>query len=1184
MPEYPTSINRQTIITFPLNDNRDDITTGIQAGTLYLNKILFEKQLNFGECHSDRFEVTLFDCDDITGETIQVYQLDYTEDEENPVRTNLFYGVVDSCTREDNGVNRKIVAYDPMYTLGNTDITEWWNTYWGNTLSDSIGNVLTELLSEYGVLDTQEIADLMSRCPLFQLGVTNISGIQAITFGTALSYLCQPLLVFPHFDNEGKLHFVKLGKNFNRNTFSIEDTYEDEPSHFEDYATEPVSRVVIYGETDVIAGEYGTGDNVYVFKNNPLLYNLTDTTYDALAETIYGELNDIDTDTPYEGICYTPANVKMILSETGIDLGDIVTTELDGNTISSVVTSIELSGSMFVEQTIVSTGNLKLTPDDFNITSAKIGAVNETATEALEQATTTAKHFVWVPNDGAYVTTDNVAAGQAPTQNYSKLTDTGLYVATSGKEVAHFGIDEDNEPISTLGSTDLGGSSVSVNSEGMLAGRQIADDTKLDYFSVNIPRDYMDLSDLILTVSGNTGYLTLDTSETFIKPIRVGYTISYTATDRSGSGFSSFYLNLSHSRSGYDIIIEDILDELFKDIDLLDDGTDKYNKPLSDWFDALYTATGSPRDVVEDMLIYRDEEVAFKVSPTKVLSNNPVLCTYNEATDIRLYASNALTLFITKENILRSEDYSFDSTTNRINILNTHYFGYTTPLPTAPREIATSCGNQTRTFYINTNSISWHAVMFPQNVTYQMTVGKSVETNQGINTVVVGDNNTVDGTSTQTNVFGIDNTVTGGTACNVLGCGLEVNGAENATIVGNYNEPATSSNSGQFIVGNGTDDNTRHNAMIVGDSVTFYPIDNISDGQGGYQQNKSNALIFNNGGADRTLYVRYQNDAGGTNVPLISVVPTGTNYGAIMGMGASGLTVVGGGESAHTIANDPSTLGLQTTSEGCVVSSDSEVWIITNANTIANYKKVAFRTDGKMQGTAYTGTGKQLAYMDANGILQRTPYINIDNDSVVTIKSAYSTSNGIELNAGMGWNYFDFIDSNGTGHNILSMDDNGKLYQNIFTAGTNVSISSNNVISATDTKPNSWREAGVTDITGTDYSAYDRNGGVSLATGSAKSVGTINLTAGAWIVEFTVSFTANSTGYRSIGLSGTKNDSSYGGVPNRATTWNAGTQPTVLSRTALLYPSTTTRYHILAGHNVGSAITVYPRVRAIKLT
>lgn len=158
--------------------------------------------------------------------------------------------------------------------------------------------------------------------------------------------------------------------------------------------------------------------------------------------------------------------------------------------------------------------------------------------------------------------------------------------------------------------------------------------------------------------------------------------------------------------------------------------------------------------------------------------------------------------------------------------------------------------------------------------------------------------------------------------------------------------------------------------------------------------------------------------------------------------------------------------------------------------------------------------------------------------------------------------------------------------------GSNISVQAtsddpsymNFTVSATDTKPNSWKAAGVTDITGTDYSAYNQDGGVSLASGSAKSVGTINLTAGVWVVEFTVSFTANSTGYRSIGLSGTKNDSSYGGVPNRVTTWNAGTQATVLSKTILLYPSTTTRYHILAGHNVGSAIIVYPRTRAIKIT
>ena len=151
MPTYPSTINRRTVISFPLNDNRADITTGIESGSLYLNKVLFQKQFNPGEANSDRFEVTLFDCDDISGETIAVTLKEYPENSSIPNNYPIFYGVVDSCLKEDNGLNRKLVAYDLMYTIGNTDATSWWNNYWDNTTTSTVGDLFESLLTTFNI-------------------------------------------------------------------------------------------------------------------------------------------------------------------------------------------------------------------------------------------------------------------------------------------------------------------------------------------------------------------------------------------------------------------------------------------------------------------------------------------------------------------------------------------------------------------------------------------------------------------------------------------------------------------------------------------------------------------------------------------------------------------------------------------------------------------------------------------------------------------------------------------------------------------------------------------------------------------------------------------------------------------------------------------------------------------------
>lgn len=1206
MPEYPTSINRQTIISFPLNDNREDITTGIEAGSLYLNKILFEKQLNFGECHSDRFEVTLFDCDDITGETIQVYQLDYSEDEENPVRTDLFHGVVDSCTREDNGVNRKIVAYDLMYTIGNLDATDWWNTFWSDRISATIYEIFNSLITTFNI-QLFPVSDPIEDMPNMQLEITQFSGVQAITVGTVLAYIGQICMFNPHFTatGAGRLLLICYAYGLFEGIApqDIEGMYEDENSHFEEYVTEPVTRVVIYGETDVIAGEYGTGDNVYVFKNNPLLYNLTNTTYDAVAQTIYETLSAIEMTTGYTGICYKPAEIKMIVAKNSVSgtfgLGGLVQTPQG----ISIISSIEMSGTMLIEQTIRSVGNQKLTPDDFNLTDSKIGKVTE-------QATTTAKHFVWVPNDGAYVTTDNIGAGQAPTQNYSKLTDTGLYVATSGKEVAHFGIDENNEPVSVLGSTETGNTYTIMNSEGILSGKQITDNTKIDYFNINVPNTYTTCT-ANLVVSGNSGYLNLNSSEPFSDVSEIRCTM---VVGPLSQHTNNIFFDLTHSRGGYDVAIETLLDIVFNNIELSSvSDINRFNAPLQDWFDAWYNFYDYDRSSTAGITINLDSDTTLIVQPYTIngISN------YSSATHIYLVIEG--TGFI-NWGYLHRDDFSFNaSTPSRIDIVNSHFLDYTTNI--SGRTITTSCGENTASFTVNMNMASWGATMVEGEPYYQMTIGKSVETNQGLNAIVLGDNNTVtddsqlgvfivgsdntvdnnrpndrssgtgiigngneveqlqsivigeyndvlgntmpsingvntiignnntvdgatsgyigtsqnvilgrsntvNGESNTNDIFGYLNTVTDGTGTHVFGENLSVNGAVAATVFGRFNKPATFNNSGQIIFGNGGQDSDRHNAMEVGSGVTLYPT-------------QSNALVFNNGGVDRTLYVRYQNDAGGTNVPIITVVPTGTSYGAIMGIGASGLTVVGGGESLYTIAGDPSTIGLSLTSEACVVSADSEVWIITNANTIANYKKVAFRTDGIMQGTAYTSTDnyKHLSYFDTTGKLLRSEHTVFDETANAYLRLNSTATNGaVQIEADTSGNSGMVCrDTSGTYHTALKLNGSTKKW---------------------------YGECASTRINGTTNAS-------SAATGTWVQRARVTIGEGLWILVANCYWSSNSSGYRHSVIA-TSSASESGGIAYQRTPATSG-QVTNHSISGVANVTGDTTYYLNMYQNSGSS-------------
>ena len=134
-----------------------------------------------------------------------------------------------------------------------------------------------------------------------------------------------------------------------------------------------------------------------------------------------------------------------------------------------------------------------------------------------------------------------------------------------------------------------------------------------------------------------------------------------------------------------------------------------------------------------------------------------------------------------------------------------------------------------------------------------------------------------------------------------------------------------------------------------------------------------------------------------------------------------------------------------------------------------------------------------------------------------------------------------------------------------------------------DTQPNSWHATSETDRTGTDWASTPTTENIELPNNSTKSVGTFQLTAGVWIVEVAVNFNSNANGRRVMGIAGTKDASDFGGTINMVSTRAVDGTNTVLSKTVLLYPSATTRYHVIAFQNRGGGLYVYPRYRAIKI-
>lgn len=1037
--EYPTSVDRITVISFPLNDNRQDITEGISSGTLYLNKLLFQEQFNPGECNSDRFEVTLFGVDDLSDETIQVYQLDYTQDPNNPVRTDVFYGVVDSCLKEDNGVNRKLVAYDPLYKIGNTDVTTWWTEYWDDTSTSTVADLFDDLLSTFNVTLSSEAEDILDSIPTTSLEFLQISGVQAITFGTVLAYIGQALMCNPHFNEQGELDLVCFGNLFNRSNYSVEGGYEDANSHFEDYTTAQIDRVVIYGETDVIAGSYGEGENVYVIKNNPLLYNLTNMTYNELARIIYDNLSGAT------GICYVPAKIKLILSNPTFRLGDIVNTPHG----DSVVSAMELSGSLLIEQTLTSKGNQKLTPDDFNATNAKITTANDTANEALDQANLTSKHFVWVPNDGAYVTTDNIAAGQAPTQNYSKLTDTGLYVATGGKEVAHFGIDENSQPVSVLGSTNVGDTSLTISSNGMLGSKQITELAKSDYFSISTTDSanlYDMLTDLSLVVDGNDGYIDLDTSEIYLDAAYVMYSTHFNA-----QGYYVFDLTQTYGYyEGIDLALVWILDTVFWEVSVpqLDS-----NSNMRAWFFALFdTIPGQVSSryahikeepfVIDGYTYYRRIDAYF-------YNDDGINCDLPNVTKIELRLTTTVqgeNWDFSAGNTIPREDYTFStSDPSKITIINYPYYNVSASRTlTSDRSSSTSV-----TLNITNNTISWSARMLKGDVNYQATIGNSVDTNQGVNSIILGDDNTITSTSQASTVIaGARNTVDNDRSMfGVVNNSTFVVGNENvvnhetAIVLGENNELTESGNSA-FSPNNSVLGYNNTITASSGNEGKNSVIGNYNEVSGFSNVAIGSSLQIND--TERSMAVGQYNVAPSSNQ---FVIGTGTSNNDRK----NGLTVTSSETKALgkvTATNSSRNISMTTRTNDVAIQADGNdlmIWTDTSSNTISVPRHLGVTTANEGRAVSATiasgGTGYVRMGVGSNGGM-----------------SASNPSMWLGTGeSGAGTRYL-YTTNGSSGRTLISADANNKLSGEVVST-LHLSEYDNNGLSSVHTaKKSSWTQ------------------------------------------------------------------------------------------------------------------------------
>lgn len=298
------SITKHITLLFP-ELGKEIGTTQIYSESLRLSESILEKDsIEFVGCIASKLSIQVNNIkEDIKGRkiTVRIYT-DGTEDE--PI--TLFNGIVDSALKQSNKQIKEIVAYDELYTKGNTEVAAWYRSLiFPITLKD-----LRDSLFEYIGLTQTDIT--LPNDVLLIDRKYEPNTLQALA---VIKAICQINGAFGIINREGKFEYRILGKISNSYPsvflFPSYNLFPANPAvavaaaerlaseiqaenfsfykkvNYEEFEVKPVDKLTIRQTENDAGVTFGSGTNNYIIQGNMFTYGLQESTLQTVAANIY---------------------------------------------------------------------------------------------------------------------------------------------------------------------------------------------------------------------------------------------------------------------------------------------------------------------------------------------------------------------------------------------------------------------------------------------------------------------------------------------------------------------------------------------------------------------------------------------------------------------------------------------------------------------------------------------------------------------------------------------------------------------------------------------------------------------------------------------------------------------------------------------------------------------------------
>lgn len=304
------SVDKQMHIAF---DGGTITNTELHSQQFELNESLCsESQLRFGSCEASSIKFKISNIfTPLKDKWLTVSEtLDGNTDE--PFLLGKYKVNSDKPTADRR--YRDVVAYDAMYDIVNTEVSDWYNTILPNADSVVTLKQFRDSFLAYFGIEQEEVALIND-----SMTVEKTVEPSEMSGQTVITAICEINGCFGHIGRDGKFHYIFLkemveGLYPRNDLYPRDDLYPADPmnaekisgsyyisAEYEDFKTERINKLQIRQEENDIGCIYGDGDNCYIVQDNFLVYGKSAEELQDIAANLYEIIHKI---------WYRPASVE----------------------------------------------------------------------------------------------------------------------------------------------------------------------------------------------------------------------------------------------------------------------------------------------------------------------------------------------------------------------------------------------------------------------------------------------------------------------------------------------------------------------------------------------------------------------------------------------------------------------------------------------------------------------------------------------------------------------------------------------------------------------------------------------------------------------------------------------------------------------------------------------------------